>query len=461
MTIRSRIGSSTRKTLEAIPASAALYASLVILGVALLVSPAAAAVVSEPVVKSQSIKSPGVKSDTRCLKCHSRKREKKLEDGDVLSLQVAKAEYVNSVHGEIGCTSCHQALADKKHPSREPIASRREYSLALNQSCRSCHAENFAQYEHSIHASLVAEGNQSAPVCTDCHSAHAVESMAVYQPVTGLPCKNCHENVFDAYAQSVHGGARTRGNVIRESHIQAPICADCHQAHGITAVAASDHLQSTCLDCHDDASLAHKEWLPNAGLHLDVVSCAVCHAPMAELRVDLELFDNITQLPVGQDESNTVYERRLRAIDKAGDGLDPVELWKLVRASGRDGKATDVTLRGRMEVSTGPEAHRLSVKSSAVRSCDSCHQKGSEAFENVTVSISSPDGRKVRFEANKEILSSMVSVDTVGEFYVLGGTRIKLLDVLVVLSLIGGLAIPAGHIALGRILRKNTEKGDQ
>ncbi len=461
MTIRSRIGSSTRNKREAITASAALFASLVILGSALLVSPAAANMATEPVVKSQNAKSPGVKSDTKCLKCHSRKREKKLEDGDVLSLQIAKAEYANSVHGEIGCTGCHQALANKKHPSREPINSRREHSLALNQNCRSCHAGNFAQYEHSIHARLVAEGNQSAPVCTDCHSAHAVESMAVYQPVTGLPCKNCHENIFDAYAQSVHGGARAKGNVIRESHIQAPICTDCHQAHDITAVAASDHLRSTCLDCHENASLAHKEWLPNAGLHLDVVSCAVCHAPMAELRVNLELFDNITQLPVGQDQSNTVYERRLRAIDKAGDGLDPVELWKLVRASGRDGKATDVTLRGRMEVSTGPEAHRLSVKASAVRNCDSCHRKGSDAFENVTVSISRPDGRKVRFEADKEILSSMVSVDTVGEFYVLGGTRIKLLDVLVVLSLIGGLAIPAGHIALGRILRKNTEKGDQ
>jgi hypothetical protein len=114
-----------------------------------------------------------------------------------------------------------------------------------------------------------------------------------------------------------------------------------------------------------------------------------------------------------------------------------------------------------MEVSTGPEAHRLSVKDSAVRNCDSCHQKGSDAFENVTVSISRPDGRKIRFEADKEILSSMVSVDTVGEFYVLGGTRIKILDALLILSLIGGLAIPAGHIALGKVLRKKTKEGDQ
>ena len=207
--------------------------------------------------------------------------------------------------------------------------------------------------------------------------------------------------------------------------------------------------------------MAHKEWLPNAGLHMDVIACAVCHAPMAERRVNLVLFDNVTRLPVGQNESDTVFEERLRAIDESGDGLDPVEFWKLVRANDRDGQTSNVTLRGRMEVSTGPEAHRLSVKGSAVRNCDSCHQKGSDAFENVTVSISRPDGRKMRFEADKEILSSMVSVDTVGELQIFGGTRINVLDALLILSLVGGLAIPAGHITLGKILGKRTEEGEQ
>jgi len=458
MTIGSSIGSTTRNTCGAIPAPAALLVSLMMLSVTLLVSPIAEGMASEPGDKSHSTV---LKSDNKCLKCHSRKREKTLEDGDVLSLQVAKAEYANSVHGEIGCTSCHQAVANNKHPSREPIASRRELSLALNQSCRSCHTETFAQYESSIHASLVADGNLAAPMCTDCHSAHAIESMAVYQPVTGLPCKNCHENIFDAYAQSVHGGARANGNAIRANHIQAPICADCHQAHGVTAVAASDYLKSACLDCHEGASVAHNEWLPNAGLHLDVVSCAACHAPMAERRVNLELYDKVTRLPVGQHDSHAVFKQRLRAIDAAGDGLDPVELWKLVRASGQDGQATDVTLRGRMEVSTGPEAHRLAIKASAVRNCDSCHQNGSAAFQNVVVSITRPDGRKLRYKADQEVLSSPVSVASIGDFYAPGGTRIKLLDVLLVLSLIGGLAIPIGHFTVGRILRKRSGEGEQ
>jgi hypothetical protein len=424
--------------------------SLAVFGAVLLVaSPATANTASDP----------GFKDDTKCLKCHSRKREKSLEDGNVLSLHVSVEEYASSVHSEIGCTSCHKAIAGKKHPSREPIANRHDYSLALNQSCRDCHAESFEQYEGSIHASLVAGGNHSAPVCTDCHSAHAVESVAVYQPVTGFPCKNCHENIFDAYAQSVHGGARANENVIRASHIQAPICADCHQAHAVTPVALNGHLQSTCLNCHDGATLAHEQWLPNAGLHLDVVSCAACHAPLAERRVNLSLYDKISHTPVGLGDGYAEFEKQLRAVDEAGDGLDPVELWKLVRASGQGGNATEITLRGRLEVSTGPQAHRLAVKTSAVRDCDSCHQSGSGAFQNVTITVTNPDGTRANFEADEKILSSVVSMDSVSDFYVLGGTRIKLFDVLLVLSLIGGLAIPLGHYTLGKVLRKG-EEGD-
>ncbi len=448
MTLQSRAGGITGRPK---PVSAALLVSLVILGVILLVSPAIARSSSEP----------GTKSDSKCLKCHSRKRNKTLKDGDVLSLQVSKTEYANSVHGDIGCTSCHQAIAARKHPSRESIASKRQLSLTLNQSCRKCHAKNFKVYESSIHASLVAEGNLMAPLCTDCHSAHAIESMAVYQPVTGLPCKKCHENIYEAYAQSVHGGARANGNVIRDSHIQAPICADCHQAHGVTAVAASNYLQSTCLDCHPDASLAHRQWLPNAGLHLDVVSCAACHAPLAERRINLELYDNTAQLPVGQHNDHAQIKKQLHAIDETGAGLDPLELWNLVRANSEDGQETDITLRGRMEVSTGPEAHRLAIKAEAVRNCDSCHHKGSDAFQNVVVSITRPDGRQISYEADKEVLSSIMSVASVRDFYAPGGTRIQLLDVLLVLSLVGGLAIPLGHITVGKILKKRTKQGDQ
>jgi len=62
MTTRCRISGTTRNTRGATPASAALLVSLVILGVALLASPAAASIASEP-----GVKSPSAKSDTKCL----------------------------------------------------------------------------------------------------------------------------------------------------------------------------------------------------------------------------------------------------------------------------------------------------------------------------------------------------------------------------------------------------------
>jgi hypothetical protein len=423
------------------------WVSLLLATALLAVAPAA--VVAEPTPDDP---------DAKCLKCHGKKLQKTLEDGEKLSLQIAAADFEQSVHQVIGCSGCHREVAGSKHPSRAPIASRRDNSLKHNQSCRQCHAAKYTAYEGSIHASQVAAGDDKAPVCTDCHGSHAIRPRAVYEPVSGEPCSTCHEAIYDAYAQSVHGQARSKGNVIREAHVQAPICADCHRAHDVTAVAASAYLRDTCLDCHDGAALAHEQWLPNAGMHLTAVSCAACHSPLAERRVDLQLYDNLKQVPVEQQAADRPFAEQVADIDAGGDGLDPVELWQLVRQSSRQGQATDVTLRGRMEVTTGVEAHRLAPRAQAVRSCESCHQGGADAFQKVTVSISRPDGRKQRFEAKEQVLNSVVSVDSIGDFYAPGGTRIRLLDVLLVLALVAGLAIPIGHFTLGRILRKRDGK---
>ena len=396
--------------------------------------------------------------DAKCLKCHSKKLKKKLEDGETMFLQISAEDFGQSVHQVIGCTGCHRDVAKGKHPSRRPIANRREYSLKHNETCSQCHAAKYQAYEGSVHASLVAEGSPNAPVCSDCHSSHSIQEQSVYEPVSGEPCSSCHEAIYDAYAGSVHGQAREHGNVIREAHVQAPICSGCHQAHEVKAVAASDYLRDTCLDCHETAAVAHEEWLPNAGMHLKSVSCAACHSPMAERRVDLQLYDKLTRMPVGQGEGDAAIADRMREIDVSDDGLTPFELWKLVRASSREGGGTEVTLRGRMEVATGVEAHRLAPRIEAVRSCESCHEGGASAFQNVTVSISGSDGRKERFAADKRVLNSVVSVDSVGDFYAPGGTRIRVLDGLLVLALVGGLAVPAGHIALGKYLRKKSGK---
>jgi hypothetical protein len=394
-------------------------------------------------------------ADQQCMACHAFEGlSKSLGDGESLSLHVPGEEFSASVHAAFGCAGCHPDVSMSSHPAPGPIASAREYSVSKVQACGNCHAGKAKQYEGSIHASLVQEGNVAAPVCTDCHGAHTVKAMDVYEPMTGISCKNCHENIFAAYADSVHGKARTDSEAFDTVHTQAPVCSDCHRAHEVMAVAAGDRLKTACLGCHEGAPLAHEQWLPNSEMHLSSVACPACHSPMAERRIDLELYDNVAQLPISENQVAEPFEDSTSNIDVAGDGLDPMELWELLRETSRDGQMADVTLRGRMEVRTGVDAHRLASKSLAVRDCHSCHKNGADAYQNVTISIARPDGRKLRYEADKEILGSVVSVDSIKGFYTVGGTRIKLLDGLLILSLIGGLAVPIGHIALGKILKK-------
>ncbi len=404
------------------------------------------------------------KKNRKCLNCHKREKSKLLEDGEKMSLQIHAEDFTGSAHGKQSCVSCHESIGNIKHPSKTTnisISNQRDFSVEMNESCRKCHAENFTLYEGSIHASMVAQGSKKAPVCTSCHSAHEVETMADFQPEKGFPCKDCHENIFNAYSESVHGEARINENVIRDSHIQAPICADCHHAHEITALAIGDTLRSTCIGCHENVILLHNQWLPNAGTHLDIVSCAVCHAPFAKRKFDLHLYDNVSQVPVAQQEGDESFQQQLQAIEEAGGSVDPLELRRAVGESDPQGQLTDISLRSRMEVRSGVAAHQIASRGYALRTCDSCHEAGSRQRQDVTVSVTQADGRRQSFAADREALSSVKAVDSISDFYALGGNPNKLLDILLLLSLASGIAIPVGHFTLGKMIKEKMGRGEQ
>ena len=229
-------------------------------------------------------------ADQNCLGCHGAAgMEKKLADGDTLQLHVPGDGYVKSVHGANGCTSCHSDVDPAKHPpEKNDIASKRSFALAMTQVCRTCHADKFEQWESSIHAALVRNGNPAAPICTDCHNPHAVIKGAA-ATVEQAPCKNCHADIYTAYLGSMHAKARLH---TKDSY--APICSGCHTAHAVKPIAAGIHGQgpeAACFGCHAGVLEAHQKWLPNAALHFEVVSCPACHAPTAQRKVDLMLID--------------------------------------------------------------------------------------------------------------------------------------------------------------------------
>ena len=385
--------------------------------------------------------------DRQCLGCHSAKGlEMKLANGEKLSLHVDGREFAKSVHNKIGCAVCHANTSFENHPPvKTKIAGLREYSLARNKTCESCHAAAFKLYEGSIHAALVREGSSSAPICTDCHSPHAVIAKAAYDAATGAPCGSCHFPIFKAYAGSVHGKATLA-------------CSNCHRAHDVSAATTGDQLKSACLGCHGDAQDSHQKWLPNAKLHFEAVSCPACHSPAAKRKVDLRLYDNVAQQRVAERAGVPQFERRARSIDAKGAGLDAMALHSLLREFNREGVDNETTLRGRLEVSTGVEAHQLASSTDAIRDCAKCHQQGADPFQSVTVSIVGPDGRPVRYGAQPEVLNSIISVDSLSGFYAIGGTRIKFLDWLLALAVLGGIGVPIGHMTVRWLFKRYAKR---
>ncbi len=196
---------------------------------------------------------------------------------------------------------------------------------------------------------------------------------------------------------------------------------------------------------------AHQKWLPNAALHFEVVSCSACHAPDAQRKVDLMLIDSKDAQPLGTEQVGLpVFEA---SSQSGGKGIDAQALWNLLQTLNRSGIAGKTVLRGRLEASTGPQAHQLADKSKAISDCRTCHSAGSQAFQSETISLVEPGGQRVGYGANADVLSSPISLDSVGGFYAIGGTRIKFLDILVILAILGGVGFAVGHLTLGWIFK--------
>lgn len=337
-------------------------------------------------------------ADRQCLACHGNEgMTKDLPNGAKLSLHVAAPAFANSVHKAIGCAACHADVDLDKHPGvpRE-IKDARSYAIAMTSVCRQCHRDAFKHYEGSKHANLQRQGPSIAPVCTDCHGHHAVTPKTAYE---------------------------------------------------------------TCVGCHAANMQGHDKWLPNAPLHLEVVSCAACHAPTVQRMVDLRFYDGETKQWIVEADGSPRFEKIAKSLDRDGNGLDARELHDLVREVNEGQIAGPKTLRGRIELRADVEAHRLAEKSRALRTCDSCHRGGAEPFQHVTISVVGPDGRPLRYPAQKEVLSSLLSVESLRTFYAIGGTRTEVLDILLILALAGGLAVPLGHQLMKRVVQAR-EKAD-
>jgi len=398
------------------------------------------------------------KADQQCLTCHQTEgMNKPLANGEMLSLHIAGDTFAKSVHGMFGCAACHSDIDPAKHPSADTtIASKRAFSIGRAQVCAGCHSDKFDQWKHSVHAALVAEGNPVAPICTSCHSPHAVMKGAAATMDT-VPCKTCHGAIFTAYSGSVHGMLRSAGVT------QAPLCFSCHGAHDVKVPTAGAGMKNVCFGCHTDAVVQHQKWLPNTELHFDVVACQACHAPKAHRTVELVLYDSTTHKNASRPLGVPEFESPTGSSGTGHPGLDPKMLFTLLRTLNRPGIENKTSIKGRLNVSTGAEAHALMPASEAISDCATCHRKGAQAFQSVTISVAGPSGMPIHYDVNKDVLSSAFSIDSIGGFYAIGGTRITFLDVLLVLALLAGFGGPILHLTIRWAFRRymNRTHNDQ
>jgi predicted CXXCH cytochrome family protein len=383
------------------------------------------------------------KDSLACLKCHEKPdiEDKKLDDGKSLSMHVSGKDFLAARHFEQDCTDCHANLDDKTHGKvKTPLKNRREMMASMQETCRDCHKKSQKRYDDSIHAALIKGGNDKAPYCANCHNAHTQPSVKLLAPIDKTTCAECHEKIFKAYSGDVHGLARAlKGK-------EAPICFDCHQAHDVKAASLGEGPKPACLNCHKTAAAKHAEWLPNSQLHFEAVSCVACHSPRAARRVNLRLYDGVKDSQLREKSGVPQFATRVKAEDGSNAGLDAGDLSALLSQFSHDaGQTGKVVVRGRLEVSSGPEAHQLTAKDRALKDCDVCHREGAQPFKTVVLSIASADGRPLRHAVQQEVLGSATAFESVRGFYALGSTRIKLLDVLLVLAVLACIAACGAH----------------
>jgi hypothetical protein len=374
-----------------------------------------------------------------CLTCHKQQLSKSI-GGTPVSLNIDERGLRGSVHANHECTNCHTAFSKTNHPVGQ-YGSVRELTITASETCKRCHFDKAVQHTGSIHAAMLSRGNRNAPVCADCHGSHAVGRKALAETMSGVPCRKCHQEVFEAYKGSVHGSAKQKGT----GH--APICSNCHSAHDVKPALASLSPKDMCMGCHADVTAAHKEWLPNAEAHFDAVACTACHVPRELKRtVYIRVTDTETGEMVSEAKMREYLGSEYQELTAGNSPIEANKLWTIYRKL--NGSGGRVHMDGAVSLNDGKNAHRLASKMKAVRQCEYCHSAGSEFFKAASIVVSRSDGREKRYSVDSAALGSVFAVLPLNQFYVLGGTRLRILDIVGVIMLMGGMAVPVVHGAL-------------
>jgi hypothetical protein len=219
---------------------------------------------SDPESSTYALKLP-----TTCSRCHG--NADVIAKGHIAIGNVGDL-FKDSIHGRAisrsgllvaaNCTSCHGAHdIRKKDDPKSPV-----FRANIPQVCATCHEGIHAQYARGSHGGALAKGDTRAPVCTDCHSAHAIQRADVgsWKLDTVNECGTCHLDKIKTYRDTFHGQVTSLG------FVRVAKCSDCHGAHEVhpksdaRSLVAPERILTTCQSCHTNATAGFAEYDPHA-----------------------------------------------------------------------------------------------------------------------------------------------------------------------------------------------------
>ncbi len=159
------------------------------------------------------------------------------------------------------CSTCHGSHDILPADQRQS----RTYPLNVVRTCGDCHRQHadadgapgagrVESYLGSVHGKALNQaGLIVAATCADCHGAHAVLAAAdpqstVHRDAVPDTCGACHVGITEVYEKSIHGQKLAAGDP------RAPVCSDCHTAHGISRAGTPAFMLdivNECAGCHD------------------------------------------------------------------------------------------------------------------------------------------------------------------------------------------------------------------
>jgi cytochrome b subunit of formate dehydrogenase len=208
-----------------------------------------------------------------CARCHSNAN---LTSEYRMKFPEAAAQYMESIHGRAliklglivapSCNDCHGVHSIRRSVDRDaPIN-----HAHIADTCGKCHVGVEKTYMKSVHGQLLAKGDARGPVCTDCHTAHQIDTQegGHLKAASDARCGKCHQDRLENYMETYHGKAIALSTSHEAPKVAA--CYDCHGHHDVLPPSdpqsrlSTSNIVHTCQQCHQGATAKFAEYIPHA-----------------------------------------------------------------------------------------------------------------------------------------------------------------------------------------------------